>query len=138
MRWGLLVIVLTAGLLSGLQVVAQEGDRPPPEDAVPVTPPLPSYPPMAAFLGIQGYCEVRFDVDERGYAFNLFTSCTEYVFCYQSKKSVSAVTFVPAYEGGAPRVRTNVVYPLEYRLEGFDSASIDRSRIKPCRKVPIS
>ena len=138
MRWGLLVLGLTAGLLSDLQVVAQEADKPPPGEAVPVTPPTPSYPPMAVFFRMKGYCEVRFDVDERGYAFNLLTSCTDYVFCYQSKKAINAITFVPDYEDGRPIPRPNVLYPFQYIMEGDDPDSIDRSRMKPCRKVPIS
>jgi len=88
---------------------------------------------------MSGYCEVRFSVDERGYSFNHFTSCTDYVFCYESKKAVSSVLFKPAVDdNGQSRVRTEVVYPLEYVMHRVDPGTIDRDKTKPCRKRAIS
>ncbi|GAB5457547.1 MAG: hypothetical protein Hens3KO_05770 [Henriciella sp.] len=129
---GLCIIVLVGG-----PIFAQE-DTGPSEDAKPITRPVPSYPLMAAMFGMIGYCEVRFAVDVDGYAFNLITSCTDYIFCYQSKKAVNRVRFEPAYENGYPRVRYDVIYPLEYMLEGVDRNSIEHKPVKPCREVPIS
>lgn len=135
--WSLLLAIAFAigGSLS--YGVAQES-KAPPQDAIPIEIPRPSYPPMAAFFGMIGYCEVVFAVDERGYAFNLYTSCTDYVFCFQSKKAVNEALFTPAYEYGRPRVRANVVYPFEYLLEGDTPDMIDRSGLKPCRKRAVS
>ncbi|MEM9054592.1 MAG: energy transducer TonB [Pseudomonadota bacterium] len=128
-----------AWIVLGFSSVTHAQDEPPPpQDAVPIELPRPTYPTMAAFFGMNGYCEVRFAVDARGYAFNLYTSCTDYVFCYQSKKAVNEALFTPAYENGRARIRDNVIYPLEYIMEDVDPSSIDRSRIKPCRKAPIS
>lgn len=132
--WGLGFCIIA---LVGGPSVAQE-DTAPPEDAQPITPPVPSYPIMAAMLGMIGYCEVRFAVDVDGYAFNLHTECTDYIFCYQSKKAVNSVRFKPAYENGYPRVRHKVVYPLEYLFDDIDRDSIDHKPVKPCRAVPIS
>ena len=106
-------------------------------DAKPILPPVPNYPPMAAMLGIEGYCEVRFSVDENGYTFSLTTSCTQPIFCYQSKKAVSRAQFEPKRVGGRAMPRFNVVYPLEYRLEG-EVDEIDMSSFGPCDERAVS
>lgn len=137
MRWGYVVIILLLWCWSSLEAHGQN-DEPSPKEAVPLEQPVPSYPFLAGLFGMSGYCEVRFDVDERGYSFNHYTTCTDYVFCFQSKKAVTQVLFKPAYRHGEPRVRRNVIYPLEYIMEGDESGSVDRDRLKPCRKVPIS
>ncbi|MCZ4298982.1 TonB family protein [Henriciella marina] len=107
------------------------------EDAVPIVPPVPTYPPMAAMLGLEGYCEVRFSVDENGYTFSLTTSCTQPIFCYQSKKAVSLAQFEPKRIGGRALPRFNVVYPLEYRLEG-EVSEINMSSFGPCDENSVS
>ncbi|MEM7493670.1 MAG: hypothetical protein AAF296_09830 [Pseudomonadota bacterium] len=117
---------------------AQVADAPISHDARPVKPPVPSYPFLASLFGMNGYCEVRFDVDERGYSFNHFTSCTDYIFCFQSKKAVADVLFEPAMDNGEPRIRRDVLYPLEYLIEDIEPGFVDRTRLKPCRKVPIA
>ena len=92
---------------------------------------------MAAMFGIQGYCEVTFSVDEGGYPFSLSTSCTQPVFCYQSKRAISRVRFAPKIVGGQALPRFNVVYPLEYRMaEGQES--IDRGGFKACDERAVS
>lgn len=91
---------------------------------------------MAAMLGLQGYCEVTFSVDEQGYPFSLSTSCTQPVFCFQSKKAVSRVVFAPKIVGGRAIPRFNVVYPLEYTLDG--GRAIDRSTFRSCDERAVS
>jgi len=130
-------VPIAACCLLLLPALAQE---PPPENssAQPLTMPRPVYPRMAAFFGMSGHCEVRFSVDEEGYTFNLFPSCTDYIFCFAAKRAINEVRFTPEYENGRPQVRTNIVYPLDFVVDGRTSESIDRSRMKPCRKRAIS
>jgi TonB family protein len=110
------------------------------KDAYPIKPPMPSYPPMAAMLGMEGYCEVRFSVDENGYTFSLTTSCTQPIFCYQSKKAVSLAQCEPMRVGGRAVPRFDIVYPLEYRLEGEMSEldEIDMSSFGACDDRAVS
>ncbi len=131
-RW---ILPVTICLLPALPVLAQEL---PPEDAQPLTLPRPNYPAMASFFWMSGYCEVRFAVDQEGYAFNLYPRCTDYIFCYEAKRSVSEATFKPKYMNGRPQIRDNVVYPLSFVMEGQSPDSIDESRLKPCRKHAVS
>ena len=107
------------------------------EDAQPILPPVPSYPPMAQMLGMEGYCEVRFSVDENGYTFSLTTSCTQPIFCYQSKRAVSLARFEPKRVGGRAMPRFNVVYPLMYML-GEEHDGVDTSGLNPCDERAVS
>jgi len=122
--------------------VAQEFDD---SDAQPLSPPVPTYPVLAAVLGLDGLCSVRFSVDQQGLPFNLFTSCTEPVFCYEAKRAVSEVRFKPVYVNGHPRIREDVVYPIEFRLEQGSPEATERASARlavkteqPCQKIPVS
>jgi protein TonB len=85
-------------------------------DAQPVRPPVPSYPTRAAERGIEGSCEVRFDVDVRGRPYNVEADCSDSVFRREAVRAVSRVEFAPKIVRGQPAERRNVVYPLEFRL----------------------
>ncbi|RIJ22136.1 hypothetical protein D1224_11260 [Henriciella barbarensis] len=124
------------GALLAMTVVANaqsDADR----DAQPISPPVPSYPPMAQMLGMEGYCEVRFSVDENGYTFSLTTSCTQPIFCYQSKRAVSLSRFEPKRVGGRSVLRFDVVYPLVYML-GDEHDGVDTSGLSPCDERAVS
>lgn len=85
-------------------------------DAQPVRPPVPSYPSRAAERGIEGTCEVRFDVDVRGRPYNIEADCTDRVFKREAERAVSRVEFAPKIVRGQAAERRNVVYPLEFTL----------------------
>ena len=87
-------------------------------DAQPVRPPVPTYPQRAAERGIEGSCDVRFDVDTRGRPYNVEASCTDSVFKREAERAVSRVEFAPKIVRGQPAERRNVVYPLEFQLDG--------------------
>lgn len=80
--------------------------------------PEPKFPMLAALFGSEGHCDVRFGVDENGFAFAVTASCTRRIFCFEAKRAVSEATFDPKTIDGVPVVRTNVVYPLEFFLDG--------------------
>ncbi|MGB3625255.1 MAG: TonB family protein [Henriciella sp.] len=87
-------------------------------DAQPIRPPVPTYPTRAAERGIEGTCEVRFDVDTRGRPYNVQATCSESVFKREAERAVSRVEFAPKIVRGQPAERRNVVYPLDFRLDG--------------------
>lgn len=87
-------------------------------DAQPIRPPVPTYPTRAAERGIEGTCEVRFDVDTRGRPYNVQATCSDSVFKREAERAVSRVEFAPKIVRGQAAERRNVVYPLEFRLDG--------------------
>lgn len=87
-------------------------------DAQPVSPPTPVYPTRAAQQGIEGSCEVRFDVSVRGEPFNVQAVCTDTVFARSAEQAVSRVRFAPKIVRGQAAERRNVVYPIQYNLDG--------------------
>ncbi len=85
-------------------------------DAQPIRPPVPTYPSRAAEQGIEGECQVRFDVDVRGKPYNIEPDCTDRVFIREARRAVSRVEFAPKIVKGQARERRNVVYPLVFSL----------------------
>lgn len=86
-------------------------------DAQPIRPPIPVYPTRAAERGIEGECEVRFDVDTRGKPYNIQATCDESVFKREAERAVSKVEFAPKIVRGKPAERRNVVYPIAFTLQ---------------------
>ena len=86
-------------------------------DAQPIRPPVPSYPTRAAERGIEGECEVRFDVDTRGKPYNISASCTDSGFTREAERAVGRVEFAPKIVKGKPAERKNVVYPISFTLQ---------------------
>ena len=85
-------------------------------DAQPIRPPTPSFPQRAAERGIEGSCEVRFDVDTKGFPYNIEADCTDRIFVREATRAVSKVQFAPKIVRGQAAERRNVVYPLEFKL----------------------
>ncbi len=85
-------------------------------DAQPIRPPVPTYPTRAAERGIEGECEVRFDVDTRGRPYNVEATCSDRIFTREAERAVSKVEFAPKIIRGQAAERRNVVYPLEFTL----------------------
>ncbi len=83
----------------------------------PIRAPVPVYPNAALERGLEGRCEVRFDVDPRGKPYNVTADCTDGVFTRSAEAAMRKVEFVPELRNGQPMVRRNVVYPLDYVLE---------------------
>lgn len=136
-------LVLSAALAAtaGMAAASPE-DR----DAQPIDPPVPSYPLEAAMMDLPGNCVVRFDVDVEGLPVNITATCTDTIFCTESKRAISRVLFAPKVVDGEPVMRTDVVYPLQYQLEVWDpelqrnvpkAAKSDAAQL-PCEPVAVS
>ena len=126
------VLVLSICLLA-FPAISQE-ELPPDRDVEALTTAKPNYPFIAAFFGMSAYCEVRFGVDEEGYTFGLYPSCTNFLFCSAARRAINEVRFKPKYENGRPAIRTNIIYPLDFVMQGDSPQNIDRSRIRPCQE----
>ncbi|WP_084399609.1 energy transducer TonB [Henriciella aquimarina] len=83
----------------------------------PVSPPVASYPSDLATRGVEGRCDVRFDVDPRGRPFNVSATCSHPGFRREAERAVARVNFVPELHNGQPVSRRNVVFPIEFRLD---------------------
>ncbi len=85
-------------------------------DAQPIRPPTPSYPQRAAERGLEGTCEVRFNVDTRGRPYDIVATCSDSAFKSEAERAVGKVEFAPKIVRGKAAERKNVVYPLEFKL----------------------
>jgi len=109
------------------------------QDAQVKTLPQAKYPMIASWLRVEGYCEVRFAVDEEGYPFGITPSCTRPIFCFDAKRAVAAATFSPKLIDGVPSVRTNVIFPMEYAFEGSDyNLETDPRPLELCEEKAIA
>jgi len=88
----------------------------PDREIQPIRSPVPVYPRTALSRGLEGRCEVRFDVDPRGKPYNVTADCTDSVFTRSAEEAMRKVEFAPELRNGQPMVRRNVVYPLDYVL----------------------
>jgi protein TonB len=86
-------------------------------DAQPIRPPIPQYPRRAAERGIEGRCDVRFDVNPQGRPYNVAATCTDSVFEDEAIRAVSRAEFAPKIVRGKAAERRNVVYPLVFKLQ---------------------
>ena len=85
-------------------------------DARPIRPPPRKYPTRALERGIEGSCDVSFDVDTRGRPYNVSADCTNSVFKREAERSVGKAEFSPKIQNGKPIERRGVVYPMEFVL----------------------
>ena len=112
-------------------------------DAQPVKPPAPVYPILAAYFGISGRCDVRFNVDARGFSRHIKAFCTHQVFCKSATDAVADVVFEPKIKDGRRVQRRNVVYPLWYSMSRPTDAPIEdpviaAKELRACESAPIS
>jgi len=87
-------------------------------DARPISPPVAEFPLRMAERGIEGRCEVRFNVNARGEPVDLGADCTHSGFVRAAQQAVSRVRFAPKIVRGQPVERRKLVYPLEFRFDG--------------------
>ena len=110
------MLAVAAGLAIAEPAEEEEG----PSNSVEILQaPQPLYPMTAAILGIEGRCEVRFNLLGGGTIVDIDEiACTHPIFCGVSRDAVRNARFrvidVPgaAYSGE----RENIVYPLEFKM----------------------
>lgn len=87
-------------------------------DARPISPPVAQYPDRMAQRGIEGRCDVHFNVNVRGEPIDIEATCSDAGFARAAEQAVSKVRFAPKIVRGQTVERENVVYPIEFRLDG--------------------
>lgn len=112
-------------------------------DAQPIRPPMPVYPMLAAYFKISGRCDVRFNVDARGFSRDIKPFCSHQVFCKSARDAVGDVVFAPKVKEGKAVPRRNVVYPLWYSIDRPADAPIEdpvtaAKELYACDTAPIS
>ena len=81
-----------------------------------VRPPVPPYPDAMARAGVEGNCEVRFDITARGLPYNVMADCTHRGFERVATRAVERAEFLPGMADGSPVGATGLTWPLEFRL----------------------
>jgi protein TonB len=84
--------------------------------AQPIQPPILSYPDPMGRQGIQGTCDVRFDVSIDGRPYNVEPNCSHSGFEREAARAIGKVQFTPKIQRGQRVERKNVVYPIEFRM----------------------
>ena len=79
--------------------------------------PVPVYPQEAITQGIEGDCEVRFNVSVKGEPYDVVANCTHPVFKQEAERALREIRFVPKIMRGEPVERRNVVYPIMFRMD---------------------
>lgn len=132
---GVAVLSFTVSMPHAMNLAWAKQDR----DARIKTSPQTAYPTLASWFGIEGYCEVHFAIDEKGFPFGVEPACTRKVFCFEAKRAVAGASFYPKLVDGMPTVRTNVVYPMQYYFEDSDyDVEVDRNNLEPCENKAVS
>ncbi len=97
----------------GYGSVSTTTDRP----IVPKEPPTIIYPIEAVEAGIEGDCEMTFDVDASGRPYNIRAACTDDMFKAEAIRATAAARFSPRIIRGQPAPRKDAVYPISFTLE---------------------
>lgn len=79
-------------------------------------PPIPTFSTCAATRGIEGECQVFFDVDASGKPINVVPVCSNAVFNREAARAVSRAEFSPATIDGTPVKYPGVIYPMSFHL----------------------
>ncbi|MEL6568083.1 MAG: energy transducer TonB [Pseudomonadota bacterium] len=87
-------------------------------EAKPISPPVPQFPRAMAERGVEGACEVRFNVSTRGEPVDISADCSHSGFARAAERAVAQVRFAPMIVRGQAVERRNVIYPIEFTLEG--------------------
>ncbi|MEO0817711.1 MAG: TonB family protein [Pseudomonadota bacterium] len=87
-------------------------------DAKPISPPVAQFPRRMAERGVEGQCDVRFNVNARGEPVDIDADCTDAGFARAAEQAVARVRFAPKIVRGQAVERRNVIYPIEFTLEG--------------------
>lgn len=82
--------------------------------------PRPQYPFLAATFGMEGLCEVNFNLRNYGETLEIVeVLCSNPAFCQSSERAVKGAIFRIIDVDGAdvPGQRTDIIYPITYQLE---------------------
>lgn len=87
----------------------------------------PFYPMIALERGLEGKCEVRFNIDILGEPYEASPVCTDPIFYDAALDAVLATRWTPKHENGMPVRRTNLVLPLTFSLDQDEPTEAESS-----------
>lgn len=105
-------------------------------DVQELEPPKAVYPIIANFFSTPGYCDVHFAVNANGLPVEIQPYCSHILFCQSAREGVGRARFVPARRNGMPVKRDNIVYPMQFNIEGVTPAP--GIELKACDTQAIS
>ncbi|WP_300377941.1 hypothetical protein [Henriciella sp.] len=73
----------------------------------------PDYPPLYEVLGVEGQCQVMFDVSDGGQTENVLTNCTLPQFVKATEDMINPLEFEAA-EGQDSPATSNILLPINY------------------------
>jgi outer membrane biosynthesis protein TonB len=79
----------------------------------PLSRPAPQFPLCATSYGIEGHCDMVFDVTADGRTANILPVCTSRLFERDSEAAVRRWTFEPPGDGARPAVMNRLTFKLE-------------------------
>tara|TARA_Y100000052_G_scaffold26925_1_gene33025 strand:+ start:11180 stop:11698 length:519 start_codon:yes stop_codon:yes gene_type:complete len=80
-------------------------------------PPRPNYPKEAAMAGVEGRCDIYFDLSADGVPTNIASACTNGVFTRDAQTAVRAMRVKPYTFEGEPVLVPGIMYPMTFNLE---------------------
>lgn len=89
-------------------------------------PPMVSFPPCATARGIEGRCEIYFNVLADGTPDQITPVCSHRAFAREAQRAVTKAIYTPATVNGVPVEYHGIVRPIRFELEdSYNSASTD-------------
>lgn len=83
----------------------------------------PDYPSCALSNGLEGNCDVFFNLDENGRAVDIIPVCTHGVFAREATRTIARSTYSPATINGEPVRFEGIVRPMKFRFERESTAA---------------
>ncbi|MGB3626497.1 MAG: energy transducer TonB [Henriciella sp.] len=104
----------SSGELLGGPVTTEVVDR----DAQPIERPVPAYPAAAGSAGREAMCYAMMDVNTSGAPEEILTACSSPEFNSATFNAMQSARFSPKVVDGRNVRRLNVVYPVQYCVDG--------------------
>ena len=125
LRWMIVVAFAVACWNAAAHGDSSEGKQHPSNDVETLVQPMPEFPQMAAYFGLEGMCQVLFDLRAGGEEIVVReAACTHPLFCKAARQAVEQARFrvidVPGVK--QPGERKNIILPLEFLFEPADHA----------------
>jgi len=111
---------------------SSEGRMHPANDVKILVPPAPEFPQIAARYGLEGKCEVLFDLTAGGEEINVRdAACTHPLFCKAARTAVEQASFRVIDVPGVirPGERKNIILPIEFL---FEPEAHEWTAVVPC------
>ena len=108
---------------------AEFGDQAEPESLVRpriIWPPIVNFPTCAASVGVEGHCEIYFNVLANGKPDQITPVCTHRTFSREAERAIRSGLYAPATVDGQAVEYRGIVQPIRFKLEdSYNPASTD-------------